>query len=115
MDEQLDGTLITSSEAVFPAIPTWLPKEDETAFEAWKGSLVFWLPTYTLMFTAIHLMSIIVCGGMDTCAMPVKDKHSWHNKYDVFALRVHRDARNVISLHLASSSLVRAFKLSRCR
>lgn len=83
LDDLLGDSLVSTPltreiEAAIPAL--WLSADEQTVFQQWKGSLPVVLSVYTLAFTALHVLSILFSGRMDTSGMPAKDKSLWHNK-----------------------------------
>ena len=85
-----------SRETEAAAIPAlWLSAKEEAVFQEWKDSLPAVLSLYTLAFAALHVLSVLLTGRMDTSGMPPKDKKLWHNKCAQFFI-CHRLSRNCL-------------------
>ena len=101
IDDELGESLVSTSlsreteAATIPAL--WLSAKEEALFQEWKDGLPAVLSLYTLAFAALHVLSVLLTGRMDTSGMPPKDKKLWHNKCAQFFI-CHRLSRKHCSV-----------------
>lgn len=73
----LEGVPLTMAPQI-----NWLSKHDAAALETFKEGIPLKLLTYTLLWTAIHVASVVLCSIFcKPSTMSEKDRCNWHNKY----------------------------------
>lgn len=105
-DDLLSGFVASTPPRDIGTIPAqWLSANEEAAFQQWLQDLPLNLAGYTFTFFALHAMSMLFTGRMDTSGMPVADKRMWHNKC----------APSALYSKIAPTSLAVTLKRSRLR
>lgn len=81
-DDSLAGNVVSTPQPVveMEVEAVWLTDAEQESFQQWKDNLPLLLAGYTFAFTAIHLLSVLFTGHMDTSGMPAKYRSLWHNK-----------------------------------
>jgi hypothetical protein len=81
MDNFVDDQVI-AEQLVTGVRSILLTPEEAAAFDVWKTRLILLIPAYVVMWTALHVISVLFAHifGDKSSSLSKKDKYIWHNK-----------------------------------
>lgn len=85
MEEDIDDLSIVehSDHTVYSVPILWLTPEEAVQFNDWKQQLKVVIPFWTAVFSAMHVLSVIISQWRRNgkSSLKPKDQYQWHNKY----------------------------------